>query len=226
MHFRLKHSYAALLMTGILPFTAEAITVPVIADTYPAEIHAGAKSTVNLNGNTKGLFNFDLSHALPKGTTSNDVAKATLFIYVDSLSTKGSLDVSPITSNWLENNVTTTSQPTVGLPVAKSTRIWRDKTFFAIDVTHLVQNWIDSPEANFGLALEPHPKATTTLSISSKESKSSSQPAFLDVVLQGIGPTGARGASGPTGATGATGATGPKGATGVIGATGPKGATG
>ena len=41
-----------------------------------------------------------------------------------------------------------------------------------------------------------------------------------------LGPTGATGATGPTGAVGATGATGPAGAVGATGATSPTGATG
>jgi len=220
MLFKLKPSYALLLTTVLSPLTVQAVVAPIIADTHIATPTAGAASTIDIS--KQGLLSFNLS-TLPDGITSSDIAKATLVFYVKTLSTAGSMLVSPITGPWKE---TTTLTPPIGsvnhvitAPINISNR------YFAVDVTNLVMDWVDVPTSNFGLVLEP--VGGTKLAIDSKESIQTSHPAFIDIALKGpAGAKGDTGARGPQGVAGATGPAGANGLNGLAGATGPQGPAG
>ena len=243
MKFNLKPLHAAILIAGLCPIAAQAIVLPIIADSHVAATNAGASVAVNINASTKGLLNFDAS-TLPSGITSSEIAKATLVFYVKTIPTGGKLQVSPLTAVWTENTVSSSNVPTAGLPQATSATISNSNTYFAIDVTDLVKNWVDVPATNFGLALEPLVATITSLSIDSKEAIQTSHPAYIEIALKG--PTGDKGATGaastvagPAGVPGANGIQGPiglpgtngidgvqgfQGAIGAQGQTGPQGA--
>ena len=241
MTFKLTPLHAALLIAGLSPLAAQAVVLPLIADTHVAATNAGASVAVNINGSTKALLNFDAS-TLPSGITSSDIAKATLVFYVKSVPTSGKVQVSPVLDSWNENTVTASNTPLSGAYQETSTNISSSNTYFAVDVTNSVMNWVDVPATNKGLMLEPAGLTpTTSLTIDSKEAIQTSHPAYIEIALKGpVGATGATGAAstvaGPIGATGATGPiglTGPQGLTGATGAastiagpTGPIGATG
>ena len=204
------------------------MVLPLIADTHLAVTNAGTSVAVNVNANNKALLNFDLS-TLPAGITSADIAKATLVFFVKTVPTGGQLQVSPLTSAWTEN-ATTSTAPSAGLPLATSAPISKGNTYFAIDVTNLVLDWIDVPATNFGLALEPLVATTTSLSIDSKEAIQTSHPAYIEIALKGpagaVGQTGASGPQGVPGVPGTSGSNGSNGAPGVNGINGAKGDTG
>ena len=238
MTFKLTPLHAALLIAGLSPLAAQAVVLPIIADTHVAATNAGASVAVNINGSTKALLNFDAS-TLPSGITSSDIAKATLVFYVKSVPTSGKVQVSPITDSWNENTVTASNVPLSGASQETSTNISSGNTYFAVDVTNTVLNWVDAPATNKWLMLEPAGLTpTTSLTIDSKEAIQTSHPAYIEIALKGpVGATGATGAAssvaGPIGATGATGLTGLTGSQGLTGATGaastvagPTGSTG
>ncbi|MDP2901784.1 MAG: DNRLRE domain-containing protein, partial [Methylovulum sp.] len=167
-------------------------------------------------------------HGLPDDITSSDIAKATLVFYVKTVATGGQVQVSPVTGVWDENTVTKNTAPVIGLVQATSAPISRSNTYFAVDVTSLVMDWVDFPTNNNGLVLAP--VNTTALTIDSKESITTSHPAYIEIALKGSagakGDMGSAGPQGPRGLKGLTGATGPASAKGDTGATGVKGDTG
>ena len=226
MKFNLKPLQAALLLAGLSPLAAQALVLPLIADTHLAVTNAGTSVAVNVNANNKALLNFDLS-TLPAGITSADIAKATLVFFVKTVPTGGQLQVSPLTSAWTENATISTS-PSTGLPQATSAPISKGNTYFAIDVTNLVLNWIDVPASNNGLALDP--LGQTSLTFDSKEAIQTSHPAYIEIALKGpagaVGHVGAIGPQGPQGVPGISGSNGLNGAPGVNGLDGAKGAAG
>ena len=231
MKFTIKVLPAALLLAGLSPMAAHALVLPLTADTHLATTAAGTFVAINVNAANTALLNFDVA-TLPAGTTAADIAKATLVFFVKSVPTGGRLQVSPLTNAWTES-ATSSTAPLVGLPVATSAPLAKGNTYFAIDVTTLVQNWIDVPAANFGLALQPAVSTFTSLTFDSKEALQTSHPAYIEIALKGTagqqgtqGETGLKGLTGLTGATGETGAAGSQGGPGLEGAPGNAGLTG
>jgi Collagen triple helix repeat (20 copies) len=229
MKFNLKPLQAALLLAGLSPLAAQALVLPLIADTHLAVTNAGTSVAVNVNAINKALLNFDLS-TLPAGITSADIAKATLVFFVKTVPTGGLLQVSPLTSAWTEN-ATSSTAPTSGLPLATSAPISKGNTYFAIDVTNLVLNWVDVPASNKGLALDP--VGQTSLTFDSKEAIQTSHPAYIEIALKGpagavghVGAIGPQGPQGPQGVPGSPGSNGFNGAPGINGLNGAKGDTG
>jgi hypothetical protein len=176
MKLQLKLLYAAILIVGLSPLVAQAVVLPILIDTHLASTNAGASVAININPGNKGLLKFNLS-TLPAGISSSDIAKATLVFYVKTLPTAGRLQVSPVTKAWSEYSVTTSTAPLEGLPLATSAVISRGEVYVAVDVTHLVMNWVDVPLSNFGLVLEPLATKLTSLTIDSKEAVATSHPA-------------------------------------------------
>jgi hypothetical protein len=223
MKFKLKLLNAALLTVCFNPIAVQAVGLTIIADTHLAATNAGTSVAVNINAGSKGLLNFDMS-SLPAGITSADIAKATLVFYVKTVTTRGQLQISPLTAAWTENTVTSTNAPTEGLPLATSAIISNSNTYFAVDVTNLMMNWVDVPSTNYGLALEPLASTTTSLTLDSKEAIQTSHPAYIEIALKG--PAGDKGATGPQGIQGPIGLTGSSGVNGTNGVDGAKGDTG
>ena len=226
MHSPIR-TFAVLLVAGTLPLAALwAADVPAVQDTYISSAapagNYGTAGTLNIASGNAALVQFDLSSIPPSST----VPVAYLRIYVDKVTTGGSLSFSQVTSAWGETSVTFPG-PSIAAPFA-TVAVTTANTFVLVDVTALVNGWLASPSTNFGIEIAG--AGGTTVFLDSKENTSTSHPATLQVTVTGpAGPVGATGPQGPTGATGATGAvgpSGPKGATGAVGATGPFGPTG
>ena len=229
MTFSLKSlSTAALLLAGLSPLNAQAVLLPVIADTYlaPAADAAGTSEVIKVNPINKALLNFALS-PLPSGITGANIDKARLVFFVKSVPTSGKLQVSPVTSTWAEN-VNTATAPVVGSSLASSSALSRSNTYYAVDVTQLVKNWLDNPASSFGLALHPFRGTSTSVTLESKEATQTSQAAYIDIdlLLGTDGPKGDTGAAGPYGVVGPQGLTGDAGVQGDRGADGDQGQQG
>jgi len=219
------------LCLGVLSFgihEASALDVTLSGDASVNSAHAsvnyGALSNLYVgNGNTTFL-QFDLN-ALPAGTTSAQVSRATLTVFVNRVNTAGVVTVSPVTAAWQEEGatgVTFATAPAIGSSI-KTFSVTTAGQFISVDVTAQVQAWLNTPANNYGLALAS--SAADTL-FDSKENDETGHAAQLDVtvVSQGpIGPAGPIGATGAAGAQGVQGPVGPAGATGSAGATGPQG---
>jgi hypothetical protein len=76
----------ALISIAVANSKAQAVILPILADTHIAAANAGTLDVVNINHINKGLLKFNMS-TLPAGTTSSNIAKATLVFYVKTLPT-------------------------------------------------------------------------------------------------------------------------------------------
>ena len=198
----------------------------------------GAQQAVVVQQGATSYIKFSLA-TVPSSVTVN---KATLRLFVDNVTTNGSFDVYQVTGTWNESTLTYSNAPPLGTsatgghPVSITSASMNQ--FLVIDITALVQGWLNGTITNNGLAL-----ALTTsggaFAFDSKESQMTSHHPELEIALNGPagaqgpagpmgpqGPTGPAGAIGPTGATGPQGAQGPAGPTGATGAQGPQGSTG
>jgi hypothetical protein len=207
-----------LLLAGALWLPAlSAADAPLIGDTYisggaPTSNFGSAAGITIAAGNT-GLVQFNLS-SIP----SPSVPVAYLKVYVNKVTTAGTLTFSPVLSAWTETSVTASPAPAIGASFA-SAPVSLANSFVLIDATALVNGWLASPSTNFGIAIAG--AGATAVLLDTKENTATSHPATLDITV-----TGPQGIAGPSGAVGATGANGPAGPTGATGAKGPTGAAG
>ena len=225
------------LCLGVFLFSiceASALEVPLSGDAHVTTAHAGINygTLSNLyvgNGNT-AFLQFDLS-TLPTGTTSSQVSRATLTVFVNRVNTAGSVTVSPVTASWGEYSITSATAPATGSSIG-SFPVTIAGQFVSVDVTAQVQSWLNTSNSNYGLALS---SSTANALFDSKENDETGHSARLDVTLVSQGPQGLQGIQGVPGPVGSTGATGlpgpigpsgPQGLQGIQGVPGPVGLTG
>jgi hypothetical protein len=211
----------AILFAGL----AQAADGAVAADTFVASTNPstnyGGLSNLHVSSSTTTLIEFDLS-SLPAGTTSSQISKATLRLYVNRVNTYGLVNVLPVMSAWSESTVTYATIPTLNTAVTSFTPTIAQQ-FVLIDITPLVQGWITTPSGNYGFALA---STAGDMLFDSKENDETSHAAQLDITVVSQGPQGVAGAQGATGASGAAGAPGIPGAAGTPGTVGATGTTG
>jgi hypothetical protein len=182
--------------------------------------------TVGSGENT--YIQFNLSN-VPAGSV---VTKATLRLFVDSVTTGGQFDVYEVSPStpWTESTVNFNIAPELGTAASPSNPITVSggslNDFVLVDITQIAQGWINTPSSNTGIAVVLN-GTTGEFFFDSKEGTATSHEPELEIQLQGVaGPTGPRGPAGPPGNTGPAGPLGPAGPTGAMGATGATGATG
>jgi TGF-beta propeptide/Collagen triple helix repeat (20 copies) len=208
----------------------QAQSAPPAADTYDSSkstsTNYGTQTSLDLANGESSYIQFNLS-TLPAGAT---VGKATLRLYVNSVTTAGSFDAYQVTSSWSEKSLTYRTAPamggsaTGGNPVSVTTSSAGE--FLVIDITPLVQDWVSGSQPNDGIVLELT-TSSGSFAFDSKESTNTSHQPELEISLTGpVGPQGPQGAMGLNGPTGPAGPTGPTGPAGAKGATGPAGTTG
>jgi hypothetical protein len=182
-------------------------------------LHVGATTT---------YIKFQLPSSLPSTVTAANVAKATLKLYL-SLATNpsGTIDIYPISSAWTESTLTPSSPPTISpTPFASGIAVGNSDSYLVVDVTQLVQDWLNGSAnggfANDGIALVAATSSSYVV-FDSKESIITSHEPRLEIVLVDSGPAGAVGPEGPQGPAGPQG---PQGSPGIAGPAGPVGLTG
>jgi formylglycine-generating enzyme required for sulfatase activity len=176
---------------------------------------------------------------VPEGAV---VRFARLRLYFASVTSAGQgLSIHRITSPWQESSAGAlpafTQAPIASIP---PDRIGA-RRFVSVDVSSLVQDWIDNPASNEGLAVAAvsavPPAKTAGLRIPSKEGPAAGLPAQLEVELVSSGTVqvsggtvqlarGPKGDIGSQGPVGPVGPIGPQGQVGPQGVQGPKGDTG
>ena len=216
---------------------ANAAQVALIGDasvsTVRPSTNFGTLANLYVGNGSSAYLQFDLS-SLPAGTTSSQIARATLTVFINRVNAAGSVSLAPVTSAWSESRVTSATAPSVGATSGIFMAAAAGQ-YVTLDVTALVQGWVTTPATNFGFALTSD---TANLLLDSKENDETGHAATLDITITSQGATGPQGVQGPqgiqgpqgvpgvAGANGATGATGPIGPQGPIGATGATGAPG
>ncbi len=166
-------------------------------------VNFGAKNTLLVESAGATTFvRFDLS-GIPSTVTGAMVAKATLKIYVSTVTTAGSFNVDLVTSAWTEGAITASNAPTLGSAIASAVPVTAaDKNkYVLVDVSAAAVDWLNGT-ANDGIAIVPD--GAVSFALNSKETTTTSHPAELDIVL--TGPTGPPGPiSGVTAGAGLTG---------------------
>jgi Collagen triple helix repeat (20 copies) len=215
------------LVLATLPFSlaANAAQVTLTGDasvsTARPSTNFGTLSNLYVGNGNSAFLQFNLG-TLPAGTTSAQIARATLTVFVNRVNTAGSVTLSPATSAWSESSVTASSAPTLGA----TSGIFMASApgqYVTLDVTALVQGWVTTPATNFGFAFTSD---SANLLLDSKENDETGHAATLDITITSEGATGPQGIQGPQGPTGATGANGAPGANGATGPVGPQGSAG
>jgi len=221
-----------LFLSLALPLSAllsEAQSAPPSADSYTqsskSSTNFGAQTSLLVNSSTTSYLQFNLG-TLPAGTS---ISKATLRLYVTTVTTSGSFDVDQVQATWSESAITYKNQPPLGAsatglhPISLSSSSVNQ--FVLIDITALVQDWFTNPAAfpNYGIALVLQGN-NGSFAFDSKESATTSHQPELEIAI--TGPIGPQGPQGPPGLTGSTGPAGPAGPTGATGAPGPQGSQG
>jgi hypothetical protein len=222
---------STLLATALIVALAPAAfgqTLAVAGDSFVSPgttANYSTSPTVNVGGagSYQGLIQFDLS-ALPAGTSSASVSKASITLFVNKLGSPGAIDIYAANGLWTEAAVNGENAPAAGLVVASQLPVTTASTYITIDATAIVKDWLDGTFANSGILIVADPGSpSTSVLFDSKESSTTSHPAILQVTLSG---TGAPGPAGPAGAQGAQGPAGPQGVVGPQGAIGPAGPAG
>lgn len=195
-----------------------------------------AGSTVEVGpvhvGTTTTFIKFQLQSSLPPATAAANVAKATLKLFLSpGVSPTGAINLYPVIGAWSESTLSPSSPPALAAtPFAASIAVGKAGSFLVIDVTQLVQQWLEGSANggldNDGIAIEAATPATYVV-FDSKESFVTSHEPRLEIVLTDSGPQGPQGpqgSEGPQGPQGSQGSQGPAGATGPAGANGAPGA--
>ena len=153
-------------------------------------VNFGAKTTLEVESAGAPTFvRFDLS-GIPPSVTGAMVAKATLKIYVSTVTTAGSFNVDLVTSSWTESTITANNAPTLGGAIASAVPVTTaDKNkYVLVDVTAAAVDWLNGT-ANDGIAIVPD--GAVSFALNSKETTTTSHPAELNIVLTGpAGPPG------------------------------------
>ena len=125
---------------------------------------------------------FDLS-SVPAGYTSNNVAKATLKLYVASVAKAGTFNIDFVNGAWTEKTITESLAPALGTTIASGVSLTSANVndYVLIDVTTAVGEWLNGSQANDGIALVANSPLSATFD--SKENTAQSHPAELDIVF-------------------------------------------
>jgi trimeric autotransporter adhesin len=164
----------------------------------------GAKTLLDVESASQTAYiRFDLS-AIPAGYTSANISKASLKLYVNSVTTAGSFNVDYVNGTWSENTITANLAPALGTTIAVGVSLTvADKNqYILIDITSAVQAWL-SGTANDGIALVGNSPVNAIFD--SKENTTTSHSAELDIVFaEGSGGGGITGIT-TAGGSGLTG---------------------
>lgn len=127
---------------------------------------------------------FDLS-AIPAGFSGANVAKATLKLYVNTVTTAGSFNVDFVNGSWTEKTLTHNNAPALGTTIASSVSLAtaNKNDYVLIDITSALEAWLNGTQTNDGIAVVANSPLASSLD--SKENTAQSHPAELDVVFNG-----------------------------------------
>jgi hypothetical protein len=148
----------------------------------------GAVTVMNVGGGSTGLIQFDLSLALSQllnGSTMPSsvvpsIGRATLTVYANRVTTPGTLNVGAVTSAWTESGVTFNTAPTQGA-VAGSAVLTTGSQLITVDITSLVQSWLNGTVANNGIYLSSPDGGVFV--VDTKEATTTSHMAQLNIDL-------------------------------------------
>jgi hypothetical protein len=165
---------------------------------------------------------FDLA---PLSDTAT-VDKAVLRLWAGAVLKPGTVNVFRVTDQWAEGTITAAFSPPLDTVVLTSfpVEVSDSLHFVNVDVTSLVQEWLQDPLSNHGLALVPSDKVSVIFD--TKENPLTGHAPELEVTVASVGPQGPAGPKGETGDVGPQGLPGLPGLQGLPGRPGADGAKG
>ena len=182
----LKSKLLVLLFCTVCLLTGAHAQLTPSADAYTNTVdpttNYGANTLLDVaSASQTAYIRFDLS-AIPAGYTSANITKASLKLYVNSVTTAGSFNVDYVNGTWSENTITANLAPALGTTIAAGVPLTvADKNqYVLIDITSAVQAWL-SGTVNDGIALVGNSPVKATFD--SKESTTTSHSAELDIVF-------------------------------------------
>ena len=196
-----RHLAVALACIALsLVAITSAAQAPPSADTYVTSAmptaNFGSSPILAVQQGTTSYVKLDLG-ALPANAS---VVKATLRLYVDAVAAPGSFHVFQVNSSWSEPGATYNSAPPLGASVTGDHPVGVTATsvnqFVLVDITPLVQGWLNGSIPNNGLALASTGSGGS-FSFDSKESTGTGHHPELDVVLGSSTPLAVSGLRGP-----------------------------
>ena len=173
----------ALIVSASLTSYAQA---PPSADAYVTSAQPAANFGISpllpVQAGTTSYVRLNLG-ALPANAT---IAKATLRLYVNAVAAPGSFDVYQVENGWSEKGLSFNSAPALGasatgerpVPVTAASQ----NQFILVDITALVQGWLNGSIPNHGVALALS-SSGGSFSFDSKESVGTGHQPELEVVL-------------------------------------------
>ena len=221
-------------VVGGLPTPAAAVLARLSDDAHTSQsartVNFGSAPTLLVQGPgpaaAQAYVRFDLT-TLPAGTRGSDIARAVLRLWVAKVTRGGLLDVHSVRGGWSEGALTAATAPgrgrdeLMGISVSPQDR----NHFLVVDVTELVQEWLDRTLENNGLVLMPN-AAGVSVEFDSKENATTSHEPQLEITLRATGAAGPPGSAGPPGVAGLQGSAGDRGPAGPAGPAGPPGPPG
>lgn len=165
--------------------TLNATTINAVHDTYinaekPDQPFAGAQN-LSVGPDTMSLVHFLLT-SLPAGTTEDQIAKATLWLFVSQRVPNqfGSVVAYRVTSFWNGTDVTYNTRPSYTTSGGTAVIFGGVGYYIEVDVTAHVKAWVSAPSSNYGLVILPGDSSTNVF-FDSKENTSTSHQAILDI---------------------------------------------
>jgi trimeric autotransporter adhesin len=157
----------------------------------------GSSASLNLSSAADTDFiRFDLT-AVPASYTGASIAKATLKLYVHTVTTAGSFNVDLVNGTWTEETIQSSNEPALGttivaaIPLTTTSKL----SYVEIDITPALVKWLNGTQPNDGIALVANSPLVATFD--SKENTTTSHPPELDIVYVASGSlTGVTTASG------------------------------
>jgi hypothetical protein len=175
-----------LLLLCLLPWVGAYGQITPSADAFTntgsATTNFGANVLLNVSGAQETSYiQFNLG-SIPSGA---QVSKATLKLYVHTVTAGGSFNVDFVNGSWAESTITSNLSPALGTMIAASVPITAasKNQYVLIDVTSALQEWLAGSQPNDGIALVAN--GSFNAGFDSKESATTSHSPELDVVFAG-----------------------------------------
>ncbi len=181
---------AAVLVLLLFVATVTYAQITPSADAYTntanPNTNYGANVLLDVASSQTTYIQFNLS-SIPAGYTSADITKATLKLYVNTVTTAGSFNVDYVNGTWAESTITANLAPALGTTIVASVPLITavKNQYILIDITAAVQAWLSGSQANDGIALVGN--SPLNASFDSKENTTTSHPPELDIVFLGGG---------------------------------------
>lgn len=170
-----------LLLTAMVTYAQITPSDDAYVNSAAPTTNYGSAVSLNLGSATNtGFIRFDLT-PVPASYTGASIAKATLKLYVHSVTTAGSLNVDLVNGTWTEKTIQYSNEPALGTTIAAAIPLSTTSklTYVEIDITPALVQWLDGTP-NDGIALVANSPLVATFD--SKESIATSHPPELDIV--------------------------------------------